>query len=197
MRLSHTPIIVATAALITFPAHATFKCTVDGKVSYQDAPCADDVKQKGGQSVIAPPSRKSDLIGEGQTTSKAENDRRSGTIKSELEPLARNAFAAYKAGRMTEYRDMACLDLRRALSKPQVIQMLKMESASYTERKIELGKLEPSQIAEMLTFLATEVKDPKKNLQRSPEQLYVNMTLASEDGKPCLRGLSSYSKEIR
>ncbi len=200
MRKNNLATLFAATAFISIaalPAHAVFKCTVDNKVTYQDTPCANEVKQKGGQAEIAPPPRKNDLISGPTATSKAENDRRTGTIKSELEPLARNAFAAYKSGRMMEYRDMSCLDLRRALSKPQLLDALKLEGASYATRKIELGKLESAPVAEMLTFLATEVKDPSKTWHRPPEQLFVNMTLAFEEGKPCIRGMSSYTKEIR
>jgi hypothetical protein len=181
----------------TLPAHAAYKCTVDGKTTYQDAPCADDVKQKGGQKEVAPPSRKADLISDAGSVSKAENDRRKSIVKSDLEPLARSAFDAYKGGRMMEYRDMACLDLRRALSKPEYVQALKGEGADFAKRKVELGKLEPVNVAEMLTFEATEFKDPGKTSNRPQQQLYVNFSFSFDEGRACVRGISAYSKEIR
>jgi hypothetical protein len=98
---------------------------------------------------------------------------------------------------MMEYRDMACLDLRRSLTKPEHLQMLKREAADYAERKIELGKLEPIDVAEFLTFRATEVKDARKTWHRPPEQLFVNILLRFEQGKPCVTGVSTYAKEIR
>jgi hypothetical protein len=191
------PIVFGITLLISLPAEAAYKCVVDGTVTYQERPCDQDVKKKGGETVIAPPPRPADLVGDLPTISKAESDRRKSLVKTELEPYARSAFAALKDGRMIEYRDMTCLSLRRSLTKPEIKEMFKREGESFTKRQIVLGKLEPSNVAEMMTFQATEVKDPSKTWHKPPEQLFVNISLAWEEGKLCANGISTWSKEIR
>ena len=77
---------------------ATFKCVVDGKTAYQETPCSDEVKTRGAQSVITAPSKKADSW-RSEVTSGTENKRRDGLVKSDLEPRAREAFAALKSAK--------------------------------------------------------------------------------------------------
>ncbi len=191
------PILINIAVLAAAPAHAAYKCVVDGTTTYQERPCDQDIRKKGGETIVAPPPRRADLIGDLPTVSKAENDRRKGLVKSELEPFARSAFAALKEGRIMDYRDMSCLRLRQSMKRPAIKEMLKGEGVSFTKRQIVLGKLEPGQVPEMMTFQATEFKEPGKTWHRPPEQLYVNITLEWESGRLCSNGISTWSKEIR
>lgn len=129
--------------------------------------------------------------------SKEENARRSARVKSEYEPLARNAFAALTEGRMMDYRDTTCLRTRRMLSQPQGQTMVNNEGKVWAERKIRLMELEPPSTPLILTFKASEYLDPKKSWHRTPHQLYINVPLEIEDGKPCVNGFSEWSREIR
>ena len=173
-------------------AHAIFKCTVDGKATYQEKPCDEDVRKKGGESSIAPASRRSDLITP-QETSKAENERRRSFSKSDLEPMARNAFAALKDGRTMDYRDMTCRGARAAMNNQNYASGIKREGQDYAKRRIELGKAEVSDELGS-TFLATEEKDPAK--AQKPEQLYVRTNVEWEEGKACVGNIQVYSKPI-
>jgi len=186
--------LLTVANLIALPAQAIFKCTVDGKSTYQEKACDDDVRKQGGESTVAPPSRRGDLITP-QVTSKEENDLRRSLARSELEPLARNAFAAMKEGRMMDYRDMSCRRARIAMNKPEYLVGLKREGQDYARRKIELGKAEDSdQLGS--AFLATEEKDPARPAPKIPEQLYVRINLDWEDGKACIGNIQVYIKSF-
>lgn len=176
---------------------AAYKCVVDGKTTYQERPCDEDVKKKGGESVVAAPPKRVDLIGPGGVVSKEENARRSASVKSEYEPLARNGFAAYTAGRMMDYRDITCLRTRRMLSQPQGQEMATNGGKAWAARKLRLLELEPPSTPLILTFKASEELDPKKTWHRTPQQLFINVSLEIEDGKPCLNGFSEWSRDIR
>jgi hypothetical protein len=187
----------AATLLLSANVHAAYKCVVDGKTTYQERPCDDDVKRKGGESIVAPPQKRPDLIGPGVVVSKEENARRSASVKSEYDPLARNAFAALTEGRMMEYRDMTCLRTRRALSHPQGQTAFNNDAKAWAERKVRLLELEPPSSPLILTFKASEHIDPNKSWQRTRHQLFINVSLEIEDGKPCVNGFGEWSREIR
>ncbi|MCE2723866.1 MAG: hypothetical protein ACK5YU_00495 [Burkholderiales bacterium] len=48
----------------------------------------------------------------------------------------------------------------------------------------------------MLTFKASEQLDPKKTWHKTPQQLFINITLEIEDDKPCVYGFSEWSRDI-
>jgi hypothetical protein len=187
----------ALAVLMSANAHAAYKCVVDGKTTYQERPCDDDIKKKGGETVVAPPARRADLVSPGTVVTKEENAKRSASVKTDYEPLARSAFAAYTEGRMMDYRDMTCLRTRQMLSKPQAAAMISNEGKVWATRKIRLVELEPPSTPLMLTFKASEQVDANKNLNKTPKQLFVNVSLEIEDGKPCIAAFSEWSRDIR
>lgn len=187
----------AAALLLSTSALAAFKCVVDGKTTYQERPCDDDVQKKGGATVIAPPPRRADLISPGAVVTKQENAKRSAAVKSEYEPFARSAFAAYTEGRMMDYRDMACLRTRQMLSQPQGQAMTKNDSKAWAARRVRLDELETPSSPLGLTFKASEQLDSKKTWHRTPQQLFINVSLEIEDGKPCVTGFNEWSREIR
>ncbi len=187
----------AAALMLSFQPQAAYKCVVDGKTTYQERPCNDEVKKQGIEKVIAPPPRRADLISPGTVVTKEENARRSASVKSEYEPLVRNAFAAYTEGRMMDYRDMTCLRTRRMLSQPQGQAMASNDGKAWVARKVRLVELEPPSSPLILTFKASEQLDPKKTWHKLPQQLFINVSLEIEDGKPCVNGFSEWSREIR
>ena len=193
----HTAALCAAALLLSATAQAAYKCVVDGKTTYQERPCNDEVKAQGSEKVLAPPPRRADLIGPGTVVTKEENARRSASVKSEYEPLARNAFAAYTEGRMMDYRDMTCLRTRRMLSQPQGQSIAANDSKAWAARKVRLVELEPPSTPLMLTFKASEQLDPKKASNKRPQQLFINTSLEIEDGKPCVTGFSEWSRDVR
>lgn len=185
------------ALLLSANVQAAYKCVVDGKTTYQERPCNDEVKKQGSETVLAPPPRRADLISPGNVVTKEENAKRSARVKSEYEPLARNAFAAYTEGRMMDYRDMTCLRTRRMLSQPQGQAIASNDGKAWAARKVRLVELEPPGTPLILTFKASEQLDPKKTWHKVPQQLFINVSLEIEDGKPCLNGFSEWSREIR
>ena len=187
----------AAFCLVSAHAHAAYKCVVDGRTTYQERPCESDVKKKGGESIVAPPSKRADLVGSGGVVSKEENEKRSARVKSEYEPLARKAFAALTQGRMMDYRDMTCLRTRRMLSQQQGQSAVNNDGRAWAERKVRLVELDPPATPLLLTFKASEQLDPKKTWHRTPQQLYINVPLDLEDGKPCVNGFSEWSRELR
>ncbi len=187
----------AAALLLGGNAHAAYKCVADGKTTYQERPCDDEIKKKGGATVVAPPPRRADLTSPGETISKEENAKRSARVKSDYEPLARSAFAAYREGRMMDYRDMTCLRTRQMLSRPGVQAMLINDSNAWNKRDIRLTELDPPSSPLLLTFKASEKIEPNKTWHRPPQQLFMNVSLEIEDGKPCVTGFNEWSREIR
>lgn len=192
-----TAAFAAALLLLTANLHAAYKCVVDGRTSYRERPCDNEVRSRGGESIIAPPPRRADLAGPGNVVSKEENERRGARVKTDYEPLARKAFAALTEGRMMDYRDMTCLRTRRLLSQPQGQTIFNNEGKAWAERKVRLTELEPPTSPLVLTFKASEHLDPKKNWHRTPRQLYINVPLEIEDGKPCVNGFSEWSRDIR
>lgn len=186
--------LLAVALLASNHVHSAYKCVVDGRTTYQERPCDNDVRKKGGESIVAPAQTRTDASG---VVSKEENERRSGRVKSEYEPLARKAFSALTQGRMMDYRDMTCLRTRRMLSQTQGQSITSTDGKAWAERKVRLLELEPTADPLTLTFKAAEQLDPKKTWHRTPQQLYINAPLAIEDGKPCVNGFSEWSREIR
>ena len=87
--------------------------------------------------MITSPSKRADFSS-GEITSGAENKRRDGLVKSDLEPRAREAFGALKGGKAMAYRDMLCLRARQALSRPVMANALKDAASDYTKRNIEI-----------------------------------------------------------
>lgn len=186
--------LVAVALFASPQLHAAYKCVVEGRTTYQERPCDTAVRNKGGESIVAPAQPRTDNAG---VVSKEENERRSARVQSEYEPLARKAFAALTQGRMMDYRDMTCLRTRRMLSQAQGQSVTVNDGKAWAERKVRLMELERPSDPLTLTFKATEQLDPKKTWHRTPQQLYINAPLAIEDGKPCVNGFSEWSREIR
>lgn len=186
--------LAAIALFASAHGHAAYKCVVEGRTTYQERPCDSDVRKKGGESIVAPAQARTDTSG---IVSKDENEKRSGRVKSDYEPLARKAFAALTQGRMMDYRDMTCLRTRRMLSQAQGQSITSTDGKAWAERKVRLLELEPISDPLTLTFKAAEQLDPKKTWHRTPQQLYINAPLGIEEGKPCVNGFSEWSREIR
>jgi hypothetical protein len=182
------PLILAfalTPLLITMPATAAFKCTVDGKTTYQETPCSDDVKTRGAQSVIATPSKKTDS--ERGEISATENKRRDALVKSDLEPRAREAFGALKGGRTMAYRDMLCLRSRQLLSRPEMANALKDAASDYTKRNIEITTVKNASSGGV--SFNTVPKTPEK---KNSSQTVVHVHFDYEGDKPCVTHIEGY-----
>ena len=178
-----------------FSAYASpFKCIVDGKTTYQDAPCEADVKARGGESKVAAPPAANNRFADGITTiDKKENTRRDALVKSNLEPLARETFAAVKAGQLQLYREKLCPKMRQTLIRPDVVAGFRQESADYTKRNTELVKV-TSANSDAVTFSATEANDAK--LVSGKETLSVCVYFQWDNDTPCVTHMSSWRTTI-
>ncbi len=181
----------AIAVSCTFSVLASpFKCVIDGKTTYQDAPCDADVKARGGESKVAPPTAANNRSDD-QTnvTSQKENMRRDALVKSDLEPMARETFAAVKAGQLQLYREKLCPKMRQTLIRQDVVAGFKQESADYTKKKTELVRVESANNI-TVTFVATEANDAK--LASGKEKLSVAVYFQWDNGSPCITHMSSW-----
>jgi hypothetical protein len=178
--------LAITTLILSFPAAAAFKCTVDGKTTYQETPCSDDVKTRGAQSVISTQSNRSSSSG--GITSGAENKRRDGLIKSDLEPRAREAFNALKGGREMAYRDMLCLRARQLLGHPAMKDSVKNTAADYTKRNVEIDTVKSSSNNSVsFTTLPNKALNNKNN-----NQSFVHVHFDWESGKPCVTHIEAF-----
>ena len=180
---------IFTTTLCGLAAHAaTFKCVVDGNTTYQAIPCAGDVAARGTESKLTAPARPGDRFTP-QVTTKNENDQRSAQVKTSVEPLARDAFAALKSGSMMSYRDMLCLRGRQSMNNPLFAEGMKTQGASYVKRNVTLASVESASSSGVL-FIATEIADPK--LHKPGEKLIVRVQAEWEDNKACIGGVSDW-----
>ncbi len=178
--------LAITTLILSFPAAAAFKCTVDGKTTYQETPCNDDVKTRGAQSVISTQSNRGSSFGE--VTSGAENKRRDGLIKSDLEPRAREAFSALKGGKAMAYRDMLCLRARQLLGHPAMKDSIKNTAADLTSRSVEINAVTNSSNSSVSFSTLPNKAASSKNSNQS----FVHVHFNWEDGKPCVTHIEAF-----
>lgn len=119
-------VLVPNAALA-----ASYKCVIDGKTSYQDRPCGDDVNARGKAQTLSPPAPP-------RGVSKEESQRRDGVMRRQFEPVARSAFFALKEGRLDDYMNTLCPQSRAALSAKGAEEAWKRESQRYADAETEL-----------------------------------------------------------
>ena len=180
---------IFTTTLCGLAAHAaTFKCVIDGNTTYQAIPCAGDVKARGTESKLAAPARPGDRFTP-QVTTKNENDQRTAQVKTSVEPLARDAFAALKSGGVMSYRDMMCLRGRQSMNNPLFADGMKAQGANYVKRQVELVSVE-SASSSGVSFIATETADPKRH--KPGEKLTVMVYVEWEDNKAYVGGVSDW-----
>ena len=184
-------ILFALLALAPIAAVAApYKCVIDGKTTYQDRPCDPADKDKGAMTSGAVQSRNGQTLSGTTVTSREENLRRAGVAKRELEPLAREAFAAMRNGNMNAWASMLCPQVKLTFQRGPLADMTRQQGASYVKRKVELGKA--TEIGpEGVTFLYDEAVPPP-SVGASGQQ-FLRVHYQWYDGQPCLTHVDEWS----
>ncbi len=133
-------LVVALMAPVAVQA-ASYKCVVDGKTTYQGQPCSEDAKSRGTASPMTPAAGGKPAP-EGATAGppKQELQRRELADRTALELLARDAFAALKAGNLNAYTAMLCPKHRAAFATNAAADGFRSQGRGYTRARTELLK---------------------------------------------------------
>ena len=162
---------------------APYKCLIDGKTTYQDRPCDPDNKEKGQMTGSGVQSKNNQTLSGTTVVTREENQRRAAIAKTDMVPLARQAFSAMVTGNMYAWADMLCPRVKQQFQRG-LAEMTRMQGASYAKRKVELVRTTDVG-PEGVTFLASEA-DPAAG-QRS-----LRVHFDWYDGRPCLLNISDY-----
>jgi len=162
---------------------APYKCLIDGKTTYQDRPCDPDNKEKGQMTGSGVQSKNNQTLSGTTVVTREENQRRAAIAKTDMVPLARQAFSAMVTGNMYAWADMLCPRVKQQFQRG-LAEMTRMQGASYAKRKVELVRTTDVS-PEGVTFLASEA-DPAAG-QRS-----LRVHFDWYDGRPCLLNISDY-----
>jgi hypothetical protein len=183
------PLLLALLALAPVTAVAApYKCLVDGKTTYQDRPCDPDNKEKGQMTGSGVQSKNGQTLSGTTVVTREENQRRAAVAKTDMVPLARQAYGAMVTGNMYAWSDMLCPRVKQQFQRG-LADMTRTQGVSYAKRKVELVR--PTDVSpEGVTFVASEA-----NPAAGPTSLRVHFDWY--DGRPCLLNISHSGGEIR
>ncbi len=167
---------------------APYKCLVDGRTTYQDRPCDPDNKEKGQMTGSGVQSKNNQTLSGTTVVTREENQRRAAIAKTDMVPLAREAFGAMVAGNMYAWAEMLCPRVKQQFQRG-LADMTRMQGASYAKRKVALVRTTDVG-AEGVTFLVSEA-DPAAG-QRS-----LRVHFDWYDGRPCLLNISDFGGGTR
>lgn len=163
---------------------ATYKCTVDGRTVYQQAPCGPGSEGEAMRIQSAP---------QGGSISAGEAARMRQQVEREGVRMAHDAFEQLASGRIDEYVGRMCPRERQASSNPTIKGSLKAEGARLAAAKAKMaGK--PSDVGVLsLTFDAYEDPFRASNTGIPPKRIRVNVDFGRDLGQLCLRAMSFWS----
>lgn len=157
---------------------ATYKCTVDGKTVYQQAPCGPGAEGEAMRIQTAP-------TGVGSySSSEASKMRRQVELEGPL--LVKDAYERLTSGRIDEYVAGLCPRSRTAWSAPTLKASLKSLGASLAQDRIRFGR-QTDASADSLTFAGIE--EPVGGNSRRPQTRTVRAYFERDLGQLCLRAL--------
>ena len=171
-------------------AHAaSYKCVVDGKTTYQGQPCSDDVKTRGTASTMVPAAGGALApAGAAAGTPKQELQRRDLAARTDLEPLARNAFAAIKSGNLNAYTAMLCPKPRAAFATKAAADSFRSEGQGYVQSKTELARAAEID-RDSVTFVTAEAAG---YAGKGPPMVRIHFDWV--DSKPCITHIDGVLK---
>jgi hypothetical protein len=178
------------AVMAPMAAHAaSYKCVVDGKTTYQGQPCSEDVNNRGTASPMAPAAGGAPgPAGAAASPPKQELQRRDLAARTDLEPLARNAFAAVKSGNLNAYTAMLCPKPRAAFATKAAADGFRSEGQGYVQSRTELAKATEID-REGVTFVTAEAAG---YAGKAPRLMRVHFDWV--DSKPCITHIDSVLK---
>lgn len=183
-RLAIVPILCAPLCAPWPLLAATYKCTVDGKTVYQQAPCGPGVEGEAMRIQSAPTG--------GGSYSADESAKMRQQVTQQGPRLAREAFDRLKSGRVDEYVANLCPRERQAFSNPTIKGSLKVEGANLASRKIAFGRQTDASF-QSLSFLGIEDPFGPSDGKTPPKTLRINAEFGRDLGQLCLRAMSFWS----
>lgn len=164
---------------------ATYKCTVDGKVVYQQAPCGPGAEGEAMRIQAGPTGGGARSAGEATTMRQQ--------VARDGPRMARDAFERLKTGRIDEYVAHLCPRERQSFSIPAIKGSLKAEGAKLASEKVELVPQPADTGIDAMTFYAYH--DPFKGSdgRTPPKKTRVNVAFGRDLGQLCLRAMSFWS----
>lgn len=165
---------------------ATYKCTVDGKVVYQQAPCGPGAEGEAMRIQSGP-------TGGGGSYSGSDAARMRQQLAREGPRLAFDAFERLKTGRIDEYVAHLCPRERQSFSNPTIKGSLKAEGARMAADKVEMARQPADTGIDALTFFAYHNPFGASDGRTPPKRIRVNAAFGRDLGQLCLRAMSFWS----
>jgi hypothetical protein len=163
---------------------ATYKCTVDGKTVYQQAPCGPGSEGEAMRIQSAP-------AGGGYSGTDVTKMRQQ--VQNEGPRLAREAFDRLKSGRIDEYVANLCPTERTRYNNPSIKGSLKNEGARLAAEKVELPPQPKDVQVQSLVFEAWHDPFGPRNTAVAPKKSRVDVAFGRDLGQLCLRAMSFWS----
>jgi hypothetical protein len=163
---------------------ATYKCTVDGKTVYQQAPCGPGSEGEAMRIQSAP---------QGGAYSGTDLTKMRQQVQNEGPRLARESFDRLKSGRIDEYVANLCPTERKSFGNPTIKGSLKAEGANLASGKFEfMGRPVDTQTLSQV-FEAWQDPFGARDTSKPPKRMRVNVTYGRDLGQLCLRAMSFWS----
>jgi hypothetical protein len=164
---------------------ALFKCAIDGKTTYQDRPCSEEVARRGMLATFGPAGA-------------IAVDPRSGPVRSTesrekqaIEALARDAYSALRAGDLGRYIGYLCPRSREAFRGRGYPAVLAAEGQGYASRRTELlDTTQSNRVA--VTFLARESAGASPKVAGSERLVTTHFEWI--ENAPCVLGIESQAR---
>jgi hypothetical protein len=165
------------------PLAATYKCSLGGKHTYQDQPCATDVSERGSES------RVDTLVprtGMGRSMSREDITRLNARVQADLVPIARTAFEALRAGDVGSYLNLLCPRARiAAAGSPTVRASLAQQGDSFARGGTRLLSIASSDYQKVTFSAIDETVLPGK----VPLSGVIITQFDYEGDRPCIRAV--------
>lgn len=178
--------ILAAAVLAPLPLlAATYKCTVDGKLVYQQAPCGPGAEGEAMRIQSGPAG--------GGSYSAGDSTQMRQQLAREGPRMARDAFERLKTGRIDEYVANLCPRERQSFSNPTIKGSLKAEGARLASDKVEMARQPVDTGIDSLSFEAYHNPFGASDGKTPPKKIRVNAGFGRDLGQLCLRAMSFWS----
>jgi hypothetical protein len=164
---------------------ALYKCAIDGKTTYQDRPCGEEVARRGLLATFGPAGAMA--IDPRSAQSRSTESRE----KQVLETLARDAFSALRAGELGRYMGYLCPRSREAFRGRGYPAVLAAEGQGYASRRTELLDATQSNRAGV-TFLARDTAGAPAGAASGDR--VVTAQFEWSDAGPCVVGIDSRTR---
>lgn len=179
---------------------AVYKCTVEGRTTYQQQPCDAGAAQREVTTPTAKPPRATVAPSSPVEPVRAgPNEPRKPAAKGELdaagrEALAREAFGALKSRDLSSFDALLCADARQNYARPDLKGVLPSAAAGIANRGTELGETlvnEPSRV----NFATTILEPGGGGRTRIPDLPFSVGLRRGADGLTCVNGFGSLASK--